>query len=1352
MFHSKFPSTKIFSIWIFVLLLFLAGSINQTFATDYYFSSQSGNDNRSSTEAQNPSTPWKSIDKLNAFASNLNGSDRILFKSGETFYGTIHIIKSGAVGAPIQYTSYGSGAKPIITSLVTINNWTSVGNGKYQADLSAYNLSKVQVVLLNDKIQEIGRYPNSDAPNGGYLTIAASGNNYISTQGSNPYSGAGGEVVIRKNNWVIDRHQISSVGGNYISYLNGATYPAQAGYGYFLQNHSSLLDKAGEWAYDPASKKLTVNLTGYSLSTAKVAVATKDHLFTNQMFTTNMTFSNLHLKGSNANLFNISKSENVKIENCLFEYAGENAINSSDIKGLIIQNNEINNSLNNGIYIAYGSPNSIIRNNLLTNIMKFQGMGKNSDMNGIGIFLGSDGNNSIIEKNTLDKIGFNGIHFGGNYTKVLNNYINEYCFHKQDGGGIYTNSDGFRDRNNVGREIIGNIILNGKGSKLGTIEGVELVEGIYLDDNSAGIKVADNTIAFVNGKGLYLHNANNIEIINNLFYKTKSQVHFAHDNMGDPIRNIKISNNKFSSIEDSDYAYSISSKLDDVGYVGTINSNYFLDPYNNDFFIYTKTAGDGVLGVNRNLQNWSSTFGFDTNSTKPELNLSRFDILSSTLIKSSDFNNASIIAGAYNAATGIDANGISGNSYLVSPNNSNQATVYIHVGAVENGDHILVEFDMKSSLAEKPIELFLEGTYNIDKGEGNKIAATKTSATTYQVLLSSLISKTNESLVFRIPNTAKNVYLDNIKISKVEIDAIDKSEQIYFGYNYSNSSVQKPLDGTYKNAKNESFSGSVTIPAYSSVLLAKISAETPTVTNKAPAVSLTKPTENQVLIQGSNPVQLVANPTDPEGAIKRVEFYANDKLLTTLTNAPYSYTWNEVAVGNHKVHAKVIDNGDLSAVSGAINFTVNAPELANVNFTGEMVSPANNSTYTVGESTVILNTNASNAGIKVKQIEYLNWGYPLVKVTTAPFDFAWTKIEAGTYKVSAIITDIDGKTYTTDNIQFSVAKQTASLLPTSVSIAQPSNNQVFVQGIDLVNIKAQVSDPSKVKSIAYYNWGYLLTTTSALPHEFKWNSIEVGDYSVYAVVTDIQGNTTTSKTVNFKVTSPSNVVLSSTEPTTVAMVQPYDNQVFQLGNNGVLLKATTDGDVSNVRFFNWFLPLVSVSNKDLEFNWSKIEAGNYMVYAEITDSKGKVILSEPISFSVKNTAARIGAQNELLSASDSTKIVYGTQILSGSDSTKMAISKELQQKQEEITQSTFGIKMGPNPTSSHLRIFFEDYPLDLETKISIVDMRGIEMMTTEANTNDGTVEMDVNALRQGVYIVKLNLENKYVQTKKLIIN
>src|SRR5438067_1507233 len=139
-------------------------------ATNYYFSSSKGNDSRTTTQAQDSSTPWKSIDKLNSLASTIKPGDQFLFKSGDTFYGAISLSKSGTTSAPIVFSSYGSGAKPVISGLTTVSSWTSKGNGIYESNALAAGTT-VNMVLINGKQYAMGRYPNANSSNGGYLTF-----------------------------------------------------------------------------------------------------------------------------------------------------------------------------------------------------------------------------------------------------------------------------------------------------------------------------------------------------------------------------------------------------------------------------------------------------------------------------------------------------------------------------------------------------------------------------------------------------------------------------------------------------------------------------------------------------------------------------------------------------------------------------------------------------------------------------------------------------------------------------------------------------------------------------------------------------------------------------------------------------------------------------------------------------------------------------------------------------------------------------------------------------------------------------------------------------------------------------
>mgnify|MGYP003628071058 CR=1 FL=1 len=160
-----------------ILLLSIKAS-----ATDYYFSNESGNDSRSTTQAQNPDTPWKSINKLNAIFGSLKPGDAILFKRGETFYGTLHIQASGSPTLPITIGSYGTGSMPIITSFQSIKSWKAIGKGIYES-IDPVNSNTVQVLLIDGKINEMGRYPNAGIDNDGYLTINKIGNNLIYSDG-----------------------------------------------------------------------------------------------------------------------------------------------------------------------------------------------------------------------------------------------------------------------------------------------------------------------------------------------------------------------------------------------------------------------------------------------------------------------------------------------------------------------------------------------------------------------------------------------------------------------------------------------------------------------------------------------------------------------------------------------------------------------------------------------------------------------------------------------------------------------------------------------------------------------------------------------------------------------------------------------------------------------------------------------------------------------------------------------------------------------------------------------------------------------------------------------------------------
>src|SRR4051812_14949694 len=149
--------------FLFVLALVLF--IKTSYATNYYFSSNSGDDGRTEKDAQNPSTPWKTIDKLNSLMSKIKPGDHILFKRGETFYGSIVVLKSGSEGQPIVFSAFGHGEKPVISGLAAFENWTATEGHKGVYESTNALLDKnVNILLINNVLQQFGRYPNADSP------------------------------------------------------------------------------------------------------------------------------------------------------------------------------------------------------------------------------------------------------------------------------------------------------------------------------------------------------------------------------------------------------------------------------------------------------------------------------------------------------------------------------------------------------------------------------------------------------------------------------------------------------------------------------------------------------------------------------------------------------------------------------------------------------------------------------------------------------------------------------------------------------------------------------------------------------------------------------------------------------------------------------------------------------------------------------------------------------------------------------------------------------------------------------------------------------------------------------------
>lgn len=614
--HKIIPNKRV-SIFLKSGIIFIFSILHFSFShgSTYYFSSSHGDDSYSRTEAQNPDTPWKSLNKLNSISPLLKAGDEILFKCGDTFFGKLLISKSGSPNSPIKYGSYGSGEKPIITSLKTISNWVKKGDNIYEADLEVSG--DLNIVILNGIAQALGRYPNSDSKKNGYLTISSVREGHIGSKELHLTPDfTGGEVVIRKNNWIIDRHKITQHSGSSINFdPSGSNYSPHIGFGFFIQNHPKTLDQNGEWYYDKLNRKLHIFFQG-DISSAAIQVAINDQVIDIKQGISNVFFSDIAFLGANENLVTLSNSSNIIFSSTELKFAGMDAINSKGSKYFTIENSFIEDTYNSGIFFQWNDKDMKIVNNTFNRNYIFPGMSKNGDLRGNTIYMSADSGNGLIEKNRVLNSGYQGINFNGNNTIVQYNLIDTFCFVKDDGAGIYTYT-GAGNENFENRKVINNIVLNGIGAVNGTKpygpNDFAYVEGIYIDDNSSNVEIIGNTIANIPSGGIYIHNSRKIVISQNQIFNSGNSIKLVHDDLGEAITEIQLKNNQLVNMSGHQSNVFIRSKSNDIKSMGEFDENiiFNLIDETNSFLINTSSKTSKM-----NLQSWISNYNFDKNSNK----------------------------------------------------------------------------------------------------------------------------------------------------------------------------------------------------------------------------------------------------------------------------------------------------------------------------------------------------------------------------------------------------------------------------------------------------------------------------------------------------------------------------------------------------------------------------------------------------------------------------------------------------------------------------------------------------------------------------------------------------------------
>lgn len=349
------------------------------------------------------------------------------------------------------------------------------------------------------------------------------------------------------------------------------------------------------------------------------------------------------------------------------------------------------------------------------------------------------------------------------------------------------------------------------------------------------------------------------------------------------------------------------------------------------------------------------------------------------------------------------------------PTNATLTINYTISGSASNGVNYVKILNSKTILAGfSAADIVIDPLINPAGTGSKKVVLTLETNASYQLgrHTSATVNIVDDAFGNQPPSVALVSPVDGTGFSypsaiKLEAKAIDNDDAVqkvsfYADNDFLGESTQSPYSLVWTNARvgrYAMFARAVDMAGKS----AMSSAVHITVTNPTPAVTLLSPAAGAVFGRPAN-VRILAEAKAQSGIIANVQIYGDNRLLGTLSNAPYSLTWSNVSVGKHTVMARATDSLKLTASASASLVVSNAaPEV-------HLLSPANGTSFSA-PAAIVFKASASDPDGSVSRVSFYANGRLLGRVTKSPYEFIWSNVSAGTYKLTAVAADdYDSKT------------------------------------------------------------------------------------------------------------------------------------------------------------------------------------------------------------------------------------------------------------------------------------------------------------------------------------------------------
>ncbi len=460
----------------------------------YYVDADEGADANPGTS---PQSAWQTLDRINA--RTFAGGSIVFFKRGCEWRGGLRLRISSSSDLPVTLGSYGSGPPPVLNGARLLSSWEPYSSAGVPIYRAAAPSAPAQV-LVDGVSQELARSPNSGySPLQGVFSASQ-----VRVPDYDSFFFAHGpqraKIHLRLRNWYGETRTVTRFDDQtgVISWDADPPlrYPPSPGDGSFLANALPLLDRPGEWYYDPEERALYLAFPGDQSPADSVVEAAVDPY---GVFSDSAAAS---LRIDGLTLVNFAQA-GVWARGAALELTGVRIRNSNErgvyaeTRRLVITDSVIENTNSDGIWAAEAETLRIERNTLSNNGRVVPQRLPGLELNGIRVSRSGD---VSVVSNVITGSGFGGITATAirRTLRISGNRILNYCVALNDCAGVYINGSDFTASL---REISHNFIQDGVGDPLAAPNPSRvLTAGIYLDIYASDFYLHDNVIDRARGE------------------------------------------------------------------------------------------------------------------------------------------------------------------------------------------------------------------------------------------------------------------------------------------------------------------------------------------------------------------------------------------------------------------------------------------------------------------------------------------------------------------------------------------------------------------------------------------------------------------------------------------------------------------------------------------------------------------------------------------------------------------------------------------------------------------------------------------------------------------------------------